>query len=181
MATATKSKTKQPKMYNLNLYFKQGSDLSGYLEDKEKDVPKAVLTWLEHLERNIKSLKKLAKQLDKKKIKCLADTNEIAFISTDRKTIELLESSDLLLEDRITVDLAYNTFNGEVTNSKIDGKLHTLAQEYHGSNTDAGFFFIDDDKGQRDMTFEFEFQEEADEFEKAVRALKIIPKKNRVS
>lgn len=168
-------------MYNLNLYFKQGSDLSGYLEDKEKDVPKAVLTWLEHLERNIKSLKKLAKQLDKKKIKCLADTNEIAFISTDRKTIELLESSDLLLEDRITVDLAYNTFNGEVTNSKIDGKLHTLAQEYHGSNTDAGFFFIDDDKGQRDMTFEFEFQEEADEFEKAVRALKIIPKKNRVS
>jgi hypothetical protein len=175
---ATKSEKQSLKMYNLALYFKQGSDLSGYLEDNEKDVPTAVLTWLEHLEKNIKSLKKLAKQLDKKKIKCIADTNDIAFISTDPKTIELLEAHSLLCEDTITVDLAYNTFNGEGIDSKLDGKLRTLAQEYHGSNTNAGYFFIGDKNGQRDMTFEFEFQDEADDFEKAAK--KLIPKKQRV-
>jgi hypothetical protein len=176
----TKNKKKLPKMYNLQLYYKQGADLSGYLAHFEKEgVPTAILTWLEHLEKNIKSLKKLVKKLDKKKIKCLADTNEIAFISTDTKTLELLEASDLLLEDRITVDLAYNTFDGEGIDSKLDDKLRTLAQEYHGSNTDAGCGFIDDKNCQRDITFEFSFQNEADNFEKAAK--KLIPKKQRVS
>ena len=34
--------TKTPKMFNLNMYFKQGYDLNEYLEAHEKDVPTAV-------------------------------------------------------------------------------------------------------------------------------------------
>jgi len=172
-----KQTTKTPTMFNLHLYFKQGSDLNEYLEAHEKDAPAAVLAWLNDLESKAKSLKKLIKQLDKKKIKCIADTNDISFITSDSKTIALLDDHALLIEDRITVDLAYNDSNIDL---KLDEKLDTLAQAYGGSKTDAGYFFGEDGQsGQRDMTFEFEAQEDADAFELA--AVKVIPKKKRVS
>ena len=169
--------TKTPKMFNLNMYFKQGYDLNEYLEAHEKDVPTAVLAWLDDLESKAKSLKKLMKQLDKKKINCIADTNEISFVTSDSKTIALLEEHDLLMEDRITVDLAYNDSNIDL---KLEQKLDALAQAHGGSKTDAGYFFGEDGQsGQRDMTFEFDAQEDADAFEMA--AIKVIPKKKRVS
>lgn len=168
-------KTKNlPKMFLLDLYFKQGSDLAYYLKDD--DVPAAVLAWLKDLELKVKSLKKLMAQLDKKKIICHADTNEIAFASTDKKTIELLDNHDLFIADMITVNLAYNDSNIDL---KLDQKLTTLAQKHSGSRTDSGYFFgMDGQSGQRDLTFEFDTQEDADAFEKA--AIKAIPKKKQV-
>jgi hypothetical protein len=175
----TKTKKKQPKMYNIQLYYKQGADLASYLEEFEKEgVPSAILRWLEQLEINIKSIKKLVKQLDKKNIKCLADTNDIALVTSDPKTIKLLEENEshLVHEDVITVDVSYL---GTDIDSKLDEKLSTLAKQYHGKNIAAGYFFGEGGKnGCRDMTFEFEFLDEAEEFGKA--ATKLIPKKQRV-
>lgn len=175
----TQKKTKKLKMYNLQLYYKQGADLAGYLEGYEKEgVPTAMIKWLERLETSIKSVKKLIKQLDKKKIKCLTDTNEIALITSDPKTIKLLEEnkSHLLQEDIITVDVSYL---GTDIDSKLDEKLSTLAKQYKGKNIAAGYFFGEKgNNGCRDMTFEFEYLDEAEDFE--IAANKLIPKKKRV-
>jgi hypothetical protein len=175
---ATKSKIR---MFNLQLYYKQGDDLNVYLETYKKEgVPTAVLTWLKHLEDDIAGLKfimnQLAKDTYKKKIKCAADTNEIMFSSSNPSICALLDAHKLFMEDTITVELVYNAPG---IDSKLEAKLHSLAQNNNGTMIDAGYFFTGREFGQRDMTFEFETQEAADAFEKA--ANKLIPKKMRVS
>jgi len=83
-------------MFDLHVYYKQGSDFSDFLSD---DVSKSLTDWAADLEAKASKLKQLAELFKGKNIECVvADTNLISF-DGDLDVLKEAVQKNLLTED----------------------------------------------------------------------------------